>query len=192
MFILTSGNTVTMFLYHLAVNSEKQELLRDEIQRVIGNNGEITESKINQLKYLRACMRESMRLFSAVLGVGRRTQVEMTLSGYFIPKGTYVSTMFNNFHLDSSQFPNPEKFIPERWLRGCPTHHNAHPFAYIPFAHGPRMCIGRRFAELEMIVLVIKMIQKFQLEYHHEPITYETGFTAKPSKAVNLKLIHRY
>ena len=51
MFILTSGNTVTMFLYHLAVNSEKQELLRDEIQRVIGKNGEITESKINQLKY---------------------------------------------------------------------------------------------------------------------------------------------
>ena len=181
-----------MFLYHLATNPEKQELLYGEIQSTIGKNGEITESKLNQLKYLRACMRESMRLFSAVMGVGRRTQVDMTLSGYFIPKETYVTTMFNNLHLDSSQFPNPEQFLPERWLRGCPTHNNAHPFAYIPFAHGPRMCIGRRFAELEMMVLVIKMVQKFQLEYSHEKITYQTGFTAKPSKNVNLRLVPRF
>ena len=103
-----------MFLYHLATNPEKQELLYSEIQSTIGQNGEITESKLNQLKYLRACMRESMRLFSAVMGVGRRTQCDMTLSGYFIPKETYVTTMFNNIHLDSNQFPNPKTFLPER------------------------------------------------------------------------------
>ena len=95
-----------MFLYHLATNPEKQELLYSEIQSTIGQNGEITESKLNQLKYLRACMRESMRLFSAVMGVGRRTQVDMTLSGYF------VSDVYNHYALDSNQFPNPKKFQP--------------------------------------------------------------------------------
>ena len=180
-----------MFLYHLAANPVKQEILYKEIVSILGKDGEVTESKLNQLRYLKASMRESMRLFSAVLGLGRRTQVDMTLSGYFIPKGTWVITYYNNFHRDPSHFPNPEEFLPERWLRDCPMHQKAHPFAYIPFAHGPRMCIGRRFAELEMLILVIKVLQKFRLEYHHEPIGYETGFTAKPNKHVNLKLIDR-
>ena len=180
-----------MFLYHLAINPEKQDIVYNEIVSILGKHGTITEAKLNKLRYLKASMRESMRLFSAVLGLGRRTQVNMTLSGYFIPKDSIVNTMFNNNHVDARQFSNPEEFLPERWLRDCPAHHNAHPFAYIPFAHGPRMCIGRRFAELEMLVLVIKFLQKFRLEYHHEPIGYETGFTAKPSKPMNLKLVDR-
>ena len=42
------------------------------------------------------------------------------------------------------------------------------PFAVIPFSFGPRMCIERRFAELEVYVLAIKVVQKFRLEYHHD------------------------
>ena len=132
-----------------------------------------------------------MRLFSAVMGFNRVAEADMVFSGYHVPKGTWVGTVFNNVHRDQKQFPNPEQFLPERWLRECPIHQKAHPFANIPFAHGRRMCIGRRFAELEMLVLVIKMLQRFQLEYHHDPIGMNTGFTAKPNKAVDLRMIDR-
>ena len=180
-----------MFLYHLATNPVKQEILYKELLSIIGRNEHVTESKLNQLRYLKASMRESMRLFSAVMGMGRRTQVDMTLSGYFIPKGSWVTTYYNNLHRDPNHFPNPEEFIPERWLRDCPDRQKAHPFAYMPFAHGPRMCIGRRFAELEMLILAIVVLQRFRLEYHYESIGYDTGFTSKPNKNMRLKLIDR-
>lgn len=58
-------------------------------------------------------------------------------------------------------FPNGKSFIPERWLKegnntGCPSAKTAHPFAFLPFGFGPRMCVGRRFAELEAYSLVAR------------------------------------
>lgn len=187
----TTGNTGTMFLYHLATNPDKQELLHQEIVSLVGHDGNVTETCLSKMKYLRASLRESMRLFSAVGGMNRRTQEDMVLSGYQIPAGTWVFTFFNNNNMDSNNFPDPEKFLPERWLRGCPEQQKAHPFANIPFAHGPRKCIGKRFAELEMMMLTVKMLQRFRLEYHHQPIGWETNFTIKPDINVRLKLIER-
>lgn len=56
-------------------------------------------------------------------------------------------------------FPNPQKFIPERWIKGdsMESHHN--PYAALPFGFGLRMCIGRRLAEMEMWQLTIKVTQ---------------------------------
>ena len=61
---------------------------------------------------------------------------------------------------NSKHFEKPREFIPERWLRGCTevtSAKNAHPFAYLPFGFGPRTCIGRRFAELEIEALTLKV-----------------------------------
>lgn len=65
---------------------------------------------------------------------------------------------------DENIFPENKKFIPERWLRqnkdddgSCPqAKKNIHPFAFLPFGFGARACIGRRFAELEMEILLIR------------------------------------
>ena len=51
--------------------------------------------------------------------------------------------LFTNIMTDQKHFKDPEKFMPERWLRGSPAQHSAHPFAFIPFGHGARMCIGK-------------------------------------------------
>ena len=92
---------------------------------------------------------------------------------------------------DPNQFDDPDSFMPERWLRGCPQHHKAHPFSSIVFSHGPRMCIGKRFAELECYILAIKMLQRFKLEYHHGDVGIATEFVNKPDKSIKLKLISR-
>jgi len=54
-------------------------------------------------------------------------------------------------------YPQADKFIPERWIKEDPQHYKAHPFLTTPFGFGPRMCIGRRFAELEIETLVTKV-----------------------------------
>jgi cytochrome P450 len=55
-------------------------------------------------------------------------------------------------------YPEAGKFIPERWLKNDPQHSKkGHPLLSMPFGFGPRMCVGRRFAELEIETLVTKV-----------------------------------
>jgi cytochrome P450 len=54
-------------------------------------------------------------------------------------------------------YPEAHKFIPERWVKDDSQYNKAHSFVTMPFGFGPRMCIGRRFAELEIETLVAKV-----------------------------------
>lgn len=186
----TTGSTVAFFLLDLANNPSQQEELYQEIKRVVGE-GNITESKLKQMKYLKACLHESQRLNPAVLGISRTVPTDIVLGGYQIPRGTIVTCITRNIMLDPDNFPDPLQFRPERWLRGCPHHHKAHPFAYLPFGHGPRKCIGMRFAELETFIIAIKILQSYKLEYLHQPVGIQTDFVNKPDKKIKMKLIPR-
>ena len=73
---------------------------------------------------------------------------------------TNVLATHSTISEDSRHFPQSEKFIPDRWLRdnsGPLSSSNVHPYAYMPFGFGPRTCIGRRVAELEINVLLMKV-----------------------------------
>ena len=186
----TTATTAAFLLLDLANNPRQQELLYQEIRTVV-KDGSITESKLNQMKYLKACLQESQRLKPAVSGFSRAVPTDITLGGFQVPKGTIVSCFTMNIMQDPDNFPDPLQFTPERWLRGCPQHQNAHPFAAIPFSHGPRKCIGKRFAELETYILAIKVLQAYRLEYHHEPVEILTEFVNKPDRRIKLKFIPR-
>ena len=52
-------------------------------------------------------------------------------------------------------FPKADQFIPERWLHGASGDvKSTHPFAFLPFGFGPRICVGKRFAEMELETVV--------------------------------------
>ena len=158
----TTGNTAAFLLYHLASNPVQQEILYKEIKDKLGDE-KLTPAILNQMKYLKAVQHESQRLMPVVGGFSRITQKDMVLSGYQIPTGTHVSFISMGSMLSEKHFTNANAFVPERWLRDCPQKHNAHPFAFIPFAHGARMCIGRRFAELEIQILAIQTLRYIKL-----------------------------
>ena len=77
--------------------------------------------------------------------------------GITIPAGTTVEIQPYVVQRDPEFFPDPEQFKPERFLE--PTHH---PYAFIPFGGGPRLCVGMRFAQNEMRMCLAKIISKFQ------------------------------
>jgi len=189
--IETTGTTAIFLLYHLASNPDKQELLYQEICKVIGPHGEMTESELAKMKYLKACQTESQRIMPAIFGTSRRTDSDIVIGGYKIPKGTTVIRCGSSSQNDPANFKNPDKFLPERWLRGCPDRHNADPFANIPWGHGARSCIGQRFAKLELYMMMVKVVQRFSMEYAGEDIGVRTQFISVPDKPVNIKFIER-
>nr|ACZ97415.1 cytochrome P450 CYP333B8 [Zygaena filipendulae] len=157
----TTANTMIATLYLLAVNNEKQNILRDEIR-----------SNQERRPYLKACIKEGMRMMPITSGNMRRTTKEYNLLGYQIPKGSFIAFMHQILCLRENQFPRPKEFIPERWTaeKSDPLYYgNAHSFAYIPFGFGARSCIGRRIAELEVETLLARIIENFHVEWTGPP-----------------------
>lgn len=103
----TTGNTLTMLMYYLAINPEIQEKIYHEVFQILGSQGTPTESSLARMRYLKACLKESMRLFSAVPGYSRLTQEDMTVAGYLIPKGTWWTHLFHTNSLDAKKFRRP-------------------------------------------------------------------------------------
>ena len=84
----------------------------------------------------------------------RKFDKDVVFSGYNVPKGTVVFADFYITGRNPNYFEEPEKLKPERWLKKG----GGHAYGSLPFSFGPRMCLGRRVAELELWVLMIKVI----------------------------------
>lgn len=159
----TAANTVTATLYLLAKHPDKQAKLREEIM-----------SKSDRSSYLRACVKESLRVMPVISGNIRKTSKEFDILGYKIPKDMQVAFAHRDMSLLEENYPQPREYIPERWIasKDDPLYYgNANPFAHQPFGFGVRSCIGRRIAELEMNTFVTRLIENFHVEWFGPPPT---------------------
>ncbi|CAD6993816.1 unnamed protein product [Ceratitis capitata] len=167
----------------LAKNPEKQAKLRAEIMHVLPHkNGEFTADALNSMPYLRACLKEALRIYPLAIGNMRVPQKDLVLSGYQVPKGTRVSMISTTLLQSEQQYARPLEYLPERWLRTsgdvaaakngaaslCPEQLKASsPFTYLPFGHGARACLGRRISDLEMELSIARLVRNFQIEFHY-------------------------
>ncbi|CAG9837179.1 unnamed protein product [Diabrotica balteata] len=177
----TTGKTLAAVLYFLAKHPEKQSILREEVLKYLPEKDSVlTPDKLSDMHYLKAAVKESSRIAPVAISGLRTTTKNMILGGYQVPKGTDVSPMhFYASTLIDKNFKDPAKFIPERWLRSVSNEYsakNAHPFAYMPFGHGARSCVGRRFATLEIEVAVANMIRNFEMSWDHPDMRFEAKF----------------
>ncbi|XP_075972681.1 cytochrome P450 CYP12A2-like [Anticarsia gemmatalis] len=157
----TAANTMTATLYLLATHQDTQNKLREEI---------LSESP--KRPYLKACIKESMRLMPVVSGNIRKTTKDYNLMGYNVPKDMQVVFTHQEMSQLEDQFPRPKEYIPERWTaeKNDPLYYgNAHPFTHMPFGFGARSCIGRRIAELEVETFLARIIENFKVEWIGPP-----------------------
>ncbi|CAL1679434.1 unnamed protein product [Lasius platythorax] len=188
----TTSNVAGGLLYYIANNPEKQEKLRKEVMSVLPRKtSPVTYDILNRITYAKACIKESMRLFPITIGIQRTMQEDVTIGRYRIPAGFGVIACHALISMESAQYPLPHEYIPERWLRDntFPLTKKAHPYAYMPFGYGTRTCIGRRFAEMKLEILLLTIIRNFRIEWHHEPLTYKTEITSRLTMPMRFKLI---
>lgn len=81
----------------------------------------------------------------------------------------------NNFLMDKTEFPEPEKFIPERWLNNLDLEKSKF---FTPFGVGPRICVGRYLAESESRLIVANFLQRFSIApFEAQSIPYTDGMS---------------
>uniref|UniRef100_T1GD42 Cytochrome P450 n=1 Tax=Megaselia scalaris TaxID=36166 RepID=T1GD42_MEGSC len=108
-----------------------------------------------------------------------------------IPKGTDIFMNTEEIMKESKNYPEPLRFIPERWLREnneikskCPhARKSEHPFVYMPFGFGPRMCIGKRIVDLELEIGLTKILRHYKIEYNYPPEEVFTSYLINTPKA---------
>jgi benzoate 4-monooxygenase len=177
--MLDAGNDTTQTslvncIFQLAKHKEKQKKLYDALAGVapvhIGNRV-LPASALQDLTYLRAVLDESWRCLPPVArGLPRRTTGEgARIDGHFIPAGVTVSAPIHTLHHNEKLFRKAHEFIPERWIPEEPfgqdevETQNLKSYS-IPFSMGPRACIGRNLAYMEISITVAALILNFEWE----------------------------
>lgn len=133
-----------------------------QVDDIVGDNV-LTLEHLPKLEYIDACIKETLRLSSPIGVFTVGSDEDQVLGGkYFIPKNTEITVINRVLHRDPEVWEDPDSFKPERWLNGGLQ--RLPPNAWKAFGNGMRACIGRGFAEQEMIMNFAMVLQRFQLE----------------------------
>ncbi|CAG2101065.1 unnamed protein product [Medioppia subpectinata] len=165
----TTSAALTHAIHYLSKHPDCQQILYEELRSC----DEFTYEKLSQLKYLNAVINETLRLAPSLTRIQRECIQDYKLgnTGITVPAGTSVEIYPYAIQRDPDFWPNPNDFIPDRFLN--PVHH---PYAYLPFGGGPRICIGQRFALQEMRMCLAKLVNQFEfIAYNKTKIEYFTG-----------------
>ncbi|XP_021914797.1 probable cytochrome P450 49a1 isoform X1 [Zootermopsis nevadensis] len=174
-----TATTMAMTFHYLAINPAVQQ---QAYQEALG------QGSVQEMSFLRACIKETLRLSSTAGANSRVLASDANIGGYLIPAGTLVSAFNSVTSLDEKYFVEPLKYQPERWLRDSSAR-KGHPFASLPFGYGPRMCPGQRLAEQQMVLLLAEVLRKYKLESAQQtpdPVGMVYRMNRVPDRPINL------
>ena len=182
----TTAIALSWTCFLVAKHPEVEAKLIDELRQVL-SGGTPSIEDLPRLHYTEMVLKEAMRLYPAVWGLGRRAIAECEFGGYRIPAGTNVFMFQWLTQRDPRFFSEPERFDPERW-REDPVRAGKIPrFAYFPFGGGPRVCVGAAFAMIEAALLLAMIQQKFHLDLvPSHPIEILGSVTLRPKHGIRV------
>nr|AQQ12674.1 cytochrome P450 [Locusta migratoria] len=161
----TSSTATSFTLLELARNPDIQSKLRDEINTVLKeNSGVISYDTIAKMTYLDKVVSESLRMYPPVPFLNRECNQDYKIpdSDVVLEKGTPVALSVIGLHRDPSHFPDPDRFDPERFSEEAKA--ERHPYVYLPFGEGPRICIGMRMGLLQTKVGLVNLLSKYRVQ----------------------------
>ncbi|MFN2444594.1 MAG: cytochrome P450 [Vicinamibacterales bacterium] len=185
----TSSNALSWTLYLLAQHPDIQEQVHDEVKSALGGLEPASED-VAKLAFCKQVIQESMRLYPPIPSVSRTPVEPDEVAGYPVMPGSILSCVTAVIHVHPEFWSEPEQFRPERFSADRAA--SVYPFSYLPFAAGPRECIGKNFAMLEMQLVLAMLIQRFRFRWLPEkPAEPFPTVTLRPLDGVWLKLEKR-
>ncbi|GJQ83415.1 Cyp6a9 [Trypoxylus dichotomus] len=173
----TSSTTMASCIFELAKNNDIQDKIREEISQVFDRNeGKLTYESLIEMKYMGQVIDETLRLYPSVPLVQRVCTKDYKIhnSNGVIEKGTRIFLPVYALHRDPEYYPDPEKFDPNRF--NDTNKSKRHPFVYLPFGEGPRVCIGQRFGLMQVKIGMAILLKNYKFTINTKtklPIEFE-------------------
>nr|QEV83790.1 cytochrome P450 [Brachionus rotundiformis] len=191
----TTANALSFCFLELGQNSDVLKKLRDEVDQVLGRKEFISQEDLARLEYTSAVFKEAMRKWPPVPSFSRLSAKECEILGHKIPEKTWFQMPVYVIGRNEKYFPNPEKFLPERFLKdhSFAKENKINSYTYFPFSLGPRNCIGQNFAKIEGNLILAKLIQNFEFELEpNQSLDVVQYTTLRPVDGVKVYLRPRF
>lgn len=175
----TTATTLASTIFYLVRNPHALTRVKHEVREAFTSVDDIVSgTRLNDLVYLKACLDEALRLGPAVPGALPREVMEggAIVDGMYLPGGTNCGTPIYSIHRQACYYREPEAYLPERWIEGatCLTDRASWQTSreevelsrrtLCPFSIGPRGCIAKGMAFMEMRLTIARMLFLFDLE----------------------------
>jgi cytochrome P450 len=196
----TTGNLMTWIMYVLMTNEQILQACREEVDRVLPNGVEPTYDHVSDLVVCEAIIQETLRLYPPAPFISRQCIREHYIGSeghrlLCIPEGAEVLTNTYLLHRREDFWSRPNDFDYTRWIRDPITGLKpklAHPFCYLPFAAGPRNCIGQNFALLEAKIMLSMLVQRCNFELEPgQKIVPDVRITMRPKYGLRARITKR-
>lgn len=172
----TTALALTWTWFLVSRHPEVVERLEAEVDAL---DGPPVIDDLPRLPFTERVVKESLRLYPPAYSFGREALEDDEIAGWPVAAGTTLFVFPWVLHRDPRFFPEPLRYDPDRWTddfeRSLPR------LAYLPFGSGPRMCIGREFARMELVLIVAAIAQRFRLEWGAEPPVPMASITLRPT-----------
>ncbi|MBY0516405.1 MAG: cytochrome P450 [Bacteriovoracaceae bacterium] len=180
----TITNTMAWTMVLLSQNTDYQEKLHLEAP-TFWENGKLQESNFNKQNLHMSVIEEAMRLWPPVWAFMRQAARNIELKNLSLKKGEIVFLMPYFTQRSGDFWEKPKDFFPERFLSNS----KIIPGSYLPFGLGPRMCIGKIFAQVEAKLILAYLSENFLWESTKvETQTVEAGITLRPTNNIKMRL----
>ena len=183
------GVALTWACHLVARHPRVQEKLQQELRATLGDRA-VEAGDVKRLTYTTMVFQEALRLYPPGWAVGREAVRDCKIGGYDVPGGTQLVLSQWVTHRDPRFFDRAEEFWPERWNGDCAR--RVPRYAYFPFGGGARSCLGRAFAEMNAVLVLATMAQRFEIiAVDDEPVELIPSFALIPRGGIRIKLTAR-
>ncbi|KAJ1298918.1 hypothetical protein BS78_01G490600 [Paspalum vaginatum] len=156
----TTSSTIEWALAELLQNPQTMRKLQEELRSVLGSRTQVEDSDIDSLPYLQAVVKETLRLHSVAPLLSYKAYDTVELHGYTIPKGSSVIVNVWAIHHNAEVWGEPQKFIPERFLRKEVSFSDRN-FEFLPFSSGRHVCLGLPLANRMLHLILGSLLHRF-------------------------------
>lgn len=169
----TTATLLSGVTFFLLTNPHALKKLTEEVRSAFKSEDEINFTTVNQLPYLLACLDEALRMYPPVpTGLPRIVpKGGATICGYYVPENTTVAVHQWALYHNEKMFSDPFNYYPERFLDD-PRFGSDRREALQPFHLGPRACLGRNLAYVEMRLIMARVIWNFDMKISNDSLDW--------------------
>ncbi|XP_049397539.1 cytochrome P450 71AU50-like [Solanum stenotomum] len=159
----TSPSAIEWILTELLRHPHVMKKLQKELEEVVGLERMVKESDLEKLKYLDMVVKEGMRLRAVAPLAPHEAMKDCVVNSFHIHKGSRIMINFSAIHRDPNIWPEPEKFLPERFV-GSSIDIRGRDFQLLPFGSGRRGCPAMQLAIVLIDLIVAQLVHCFDWE----------------------------